>query len=155
MPAPETGIPEGFELLERGGAYFRQLGPIYSRPDGGGCVIALRVAERHLNSQNITHGGMLLTLADSALGVNVALARGTRRAGQVTVSLSADFLAPARVGDWLEAHVTVTRIGSAMGYASCDLRAGTRHVLRSSGVFAFHDRPLPRAAGAAALGDDG
>jgi uncharacterized protein (TIGR00369 family) len=154
MPAPETGIPEGFEPLDRGGAYFRQLGPVYMRREGSGGVIALRVAERHLNSQLITHGGMLTTLADSALGINVAMARGTRRAGQVTVSLSADFLSPARMGDWLEAHVTVTRIGHSMGYANCDLKVGTRHVLRSSGVFAFHDRPLPaQPAGQAPLAD--
>lgn len=154
MPEPETGIPEGFEPLDRGGAYFRQLGPVYMRREGDGGVIALRVSEQHLNRQLITHGGMLMTFADSALGINMALARGTRRAGQVTVSLSADFLAPARVGDWLEAHVTVTRVGQRMGYASCDLRAGTRHVLRSSGVFAFHDRPLPpQPGGEAPLGD--
>jgi len=110
-------------------------------------VIALRVAERHLNIQGITHGGMLVTLADGALGINIAMAR-ERRSAQVTVSLSADFLSGGRLGDWLEAHTTITRMGQRMAYANCDLRVGPRHVLRSSGVFAFVDRPWPPAAGA-------
>ena len=117
------------------------------RTEPDGVVIALRVAERHLNIQGITHGGMLVTLADGALGINIAMAR-ERRSAQVTVSLSADFLSGGRLGDWLEAHTTITRMGQRMAYANCDLRVGTRHVLRSSGVFAFVDRPWPPAAGA-------
>jgi acyl-coenzyme A thioesterase PaaI-like protein len=92
----------------------------------------------------MTHGGMLTTLADGALGINLALARG-KRGAQVTVSLTADFLSGARVGDWLEAHVVVTRMGQRLAYANCDLKVGARHVLRSSAVFAFVDRPLPPA----------
>jgi uncharacterized protein (TIGR00369 family) len=141
-------VPPGYSPLQVGGAYFQQLGPVYARrtePDG--VVIALRVAERHLNIQGITHGGMLVTLADGALGINIAMAR-ERRSAQVTVSLSADFLSGGRLGDWLEAHTTITRMGQRMAYANCDLRVGPRHVLRSSGVFAFVDRPWPPAAGA-------
>jgi len=88
---------------------------------------------------------MLTTLADSALGINIAMARGQRGA-QVTVSLTADFLSGARVGEWLEAHAIVTRMGQRLAYANCDLKAGDRHVLRSSAVFAFVDRPLPPGA---------
>lgn len=135
--------PPGFAPLRVGGPYFRQLGTVYSRPaDAGGVVVALRVTERHLNIQGITHGGMLATLADGALGINVALARG-RRGAQVTVSLSVDFLSGARVGDWLEAHTVITRLGKRLAYASCDLRVGERQVLRSSAVFSLVDRPAP------------
>jgi uncharacterized protein (TIGR00369 family) len=149
-PDPAADIPAGFVRRVSGGPYFRALGDVYWRPlDSGGAVIALRVAESHLNIQGFTHGGMLTTLADGALGINIALARvqrGGQRGGQVTVSMSADFLASARVGDWLEAHVTVTRLGQRLAYANCDLMVGDRHILRSSAVFAFVDRPLPPAA---------
>ncbi|MBA2674814.1 MAG: hypothetical protein H0U68_14180 [Ramlibacter sp.] len=59
----------------------------------------------------------------------------------MTVSLTADFLSGAREGEWLEAHVTITRKGRRLVYASYDLTAGGRHVLRSSAVFAAVDRP--------------
>src|SRR5262245_28902751 len=148
--ADVTEVPPDFKPLQVGGAYFQQLGRVYSwRADGGSVIIALRVAERHLNIQGITHGGMLVTLADGALGINIALAR-ERKSAQVTVSLSADFLSGGRLGDWLEAHTTITRMGQRMAYANCDLKVGPRHVLRSSGVFAFVARPWPPAA----IGDE-
>jgi uncharacterized protein (TIGR00369 family) len=140
-------VPEGFEPLAVGGPYFRQLGPIWMRRvDGGGVIVALRVAERHLNVQGMAHGGMLATLADGALGINLGLARG-RRGAQVTVSLTADYLSGARPGEWLEAHVVITRMGTRLAYLSCDLKAGERHVLRSSAVFALNNRPIAAAAG--------
>jgi acyl-coenzyme A thioesterase PaaI-like protein len=152
----DPGIPEGFKRLEAGGPYFRQMGPVYTRPsvDGKTAILALRVAPSHLNVQGIAHGGMLTTFADAALGINLALARG-RRGGQVTVSLTADFLSGAREGDWLEGHVVVTRTGQRLAYASCDLRVGDRHVLRSSAVFAVVERPAPRGTGAVPPLQDG
>lgn len=143
-PQPDpAGVPAGFVLRDVGGPYFRALGPVYmkARPEGG-AVLGLRITNGHLNIQGVTHGGMLTTLADGALGLNIAMARG-KRGGQVTVSLTADFLSGGRLGDWLEAHVTVTRMGQRLAYASCDLRVADRHVLRASAVFAFVDRPLP------------
>ena len=150
MPAAaEPAVPEGFAPLEFGGPYFRALGPMYGRREAdGSLVIGLHITERHLNIQGFTHGGMLTTLADGVLGLNIAIARGQRGA-QVTVSLSADFLSSARLGDWLQAQVVITRMGRRMAYANCDLRVGARHVLRASAVFAFVDRELP--GGPAAL----
>ncbi len=145
LDATSLDVPAGFRLFTTGGPYFRALGPVYLRDDAQPQVLALQVAESHLNIQGRAHGGMLTTLADGALGVVLALRRGIR-GGQVTVSLTADFLSSAEVGDWLEAHVTVNRIGKRLAYVSCDLRVGDRHVLRSSAVFAFHDRPLPAGA---------
>jgi uncharacterized protein (TIGR00369 family) len=150
--SPDTFRPEdaGFELLRRGGPYFQQLGPIWWRPTAsGGRMLLLRIAGHHINMQGVAHGGMLTTLADGALGINISLARG-KRGGQVTVSLTADFLSSARLGDWLEAHATVTRCGRTLAYANCELKVGARQVLRSSAVFAFVDRPLPELAPAQA-----
>lgn len=139
----EADVPDGFKRLQLPSPYMTLVGPLYMRRgDGGPAVLAVRVASQHLNIQGVVHGGMLTTLADSALGINISLARG-RRGGQVTVSMTADFLSGAREGDWLEAHVVVTRLGQRLAYANCDLKVGERHVLRSSAVFAFVERPLP------------
>ena len=48
------------------------------------------------------------------------------------------------LGDWLEAHVTITKMGRRLAYASCDLRIGERHIMHASGVFAMHER-TPKA----------
>lgn len=154
--APETPeIPAGFTPLQRGGGnWFASLGPCFVAPgDNGSKVLGLRIDARHINVQGVAHGGMLTTLADSALGMNIFIARSRKAAqaggqagGQVTVSLTADYLASVREGDWLQAHVHITRLGQRLAYANCDLRSGSRHVLRCSAVFAFVDRPAPPAA---------
>lgn len=148
-----AGIPAGFQRLKIASPWMSLLGPVYVRHrEGEPTVIGLRIAPQHLNIQGVAHGGMLTTLADNAFGIGISLARG-RRGGQVTVSLTADFLSSVHEGEWLEAHVLITRMGRKLVYASCDLKAGERHVLRSSAVFAFVDRPIPTVDGEAPLQD--
>jgi len=149
----ESGIPEGFRRLDAGGPYVQLMGPLYTKPgDDGTAIIALRVAQHHMNIQGVAHGGMLTTLADTALGINLSLARG-QRGGKVTASFTADFLSSAREGDWLEAHVVITRLGKRLAYANCDLKVGDRHVLRSSAVFAMVERQLLQETGEPPLQD--
>lgn len=129
-------VPDGFTPLKRGGPYFSQLGPLYHRRDERDrVVLALRVGPEHTNMVGITHGGMLMTFADGALGINLSIAKGKPRSS-VTVHLSSDFLSSARPGDWLEAHVEIRRMGARLSFADCELRVGDRVCLRASGVFA-------------------
>jgi acyl-coenzyme A thioesterase PaaI-like protein len=51
--------------------------------------------------------------------------------------MSCDFLEPAGPGDWMEAHVEISRNGSRMAFANCHLVVNGRRVLRASGVFAL------------------
>jgi acyl-coenzyme A thioesterase 13 len=132
----DTSIPEGFTPIKRLAAFMDMLGPIYVKSVGRSRIVALRIAEKHLNNAGIAHGGMLVTLADSALGINISYHEDPPRR-MVTVNLSTDFLQPARLGDWLEAHVTVQRVGMHLAFASCDLKCGQKQVLRASGVFAI------------------
>lgn len=133
--------PEGFAPLQRGGPYFAQLGAVHSRRAADGTlVLGLRIGVPHTNTMGITHGGMLVTFADGALGINLAVAR--QQAGShVSVHLSSDFLESARPGDWLEAHVRIRRMGRRLSFADCELKVGERLVLTCSGVFAATQPP--------------
>lgn len=145
----EEGVPSGYRRMLGGGAFMQQLGPVYMRRlDNGQAAIGLRVTPGHLNMQGITHGGMLATIADSALGINVALARG-RRAAQVTLSLTTDFLSSANVGEWLEAWVTVHHLDEKLAHASCELRVDVRAVVRASAVFSLRSRSFGSAPASA------
>ena len=127
--------PDGFEPLERGGPFFALLGPVHARRDAAGrLVIALEVAHKHTNMRGIAHGGMLATLCDAALGINIAMARRPL-APMVTVNLSTDYLEAARPGDWLEAHVHLRKSGRRLAFAECLLRVGDKVVARATGVF--------------------
>lgn len=138
----ERPVPEGWALLSRGGPFLHLFGPLYVK-HGAGHVIGVRVEEKHLNTRGIAHGGMLVTLADSALGIVLSLSEEPPRP-MVTVSLSVDFTSAARLGDWVEARITVERTGRQLAFASCHLEVGGRLVLRASGVFAFVQPARPK-----------
>jgi len=137
-------IPPGFVPISRTGPFLDLFGPVYTKDEGSSTIVAVRVGDKHLNTLGIAHGGMLVTLADSALGINLSRALDVPRP-MVTVNLSTDFLQPARRGDWLEAHVQVQRVGVHLAFASCHLKVGDRLILRASGVFAIigPEVPLP------------
>lgn len=103
----------GFEPMERGGPFFALLGPVHARRDAA---------------------GLLATLCDAALGINIAMARRPLPP-MVTVNLSTDYLEVARPGDWLEAHVHMRKAGRRLAFAECLLQVGDRVVARATGVF--------------------
>jgi uncharacterized protein (TIGR00369 family) len=133
--ATEPNVPEGFKQVERGGPFLRSLGPVYLKKEGDQAIVGFRIEERHLNTRGIAHGGMLVTLADSALGIVLALSL-TPPQPMVTVNLTADFADSAHLGDWVEAHVDIQKVGIRLAFANCYLRVATRRILRASGVFA-------------------
>ncbi|MGZ6123470.1 MAG: PaaI family thioesterase [Myxococcales bacterium] len=130
-------IPQGFKPVRRGSSPFlSSLGPLYAKSEASGMVIGLRIEEKHLNTRSVAHGGMLVTLADSALGIVIAMSR-TPPQPMVTVNLTTDFADVARAGDWVEARVDVQKIGKRLAFASCHLWVGEKRILRASGIFAY------------------
>jgi uncharacterized protein (TIGR00369 family) len=136
-------VPEGFRPIQRGGPFLTTLGPLYVNTSSQTPVIGLRVEEKHLNTRGIAHGGMLVTLADSALGIALARSR-TPPQPMVTVNLSTDFADAARADDWIEAHVDIQKVGARLAFANCYLVVGTRRILRASGVFALVPPARPK-----------
>ncbi len=143
-----SDIPDGFKPLKRGGEYLVSLGPWYYRIDEskgekGQMVLAIRIADRHTNIRHIAHGGFLVTMVDTALGIVVSSSREPPQP-IVTVSLTTNFVSSASPGDWIEAHVDLDRMGGRLAYASCTLRAGERIVMTGTGVFALMKPVVPK-----------
>ena len=141
-------IPEGFKLLKRGGGYLSSLGPWYYRIDEskgerGQLVLAIRVEDRHTNIRHIAHGGFLVTIVDTALGIVISSSREPAQP-IVTVSLTTNFVSSAETGDWVEAHVDIDRMGGRLAYASCTLRTGDRTIMTGTGVFALMKPVVPK-----------
>lgn len=133
VPKP---VPEGWAPFQRSSPFVNLLGGLWVREGGPERLLGLRVEERHLNTRGTGHGGVLVTLADAALGIAIPRSIEPRRP-VVTVSLSVDFLTPVSLGCWLEARVDVERAGKRLAFATCHVETGGRLVLRASGVFAF------------------
>ncbi|RZI39908.1 PaaI family thioesterase [Herbaspirillum sp. HC18] len=137
LPESEE-VPPGFEPLNRGSPFIALVGQMYlKKEEDGSPVIGMRIQPQHANVVGVAHGGMLVTLADTALGITLKMASNERR--MVTVNLSTDFVESARPGDWIEARVDIQKSGRRLAFANCYLTVGERRVLRASGVFAALD----------------
>ena len=139
-----TEVPAGFAPLFRTSPFLEMLGPFFYRRTEHAFVIGLRVEDKHTNARGTAHGGLLLTLADIALGYSAAFSTDPPLS-LTTANISADLAGHARVGDWVEAHVDVQKIGGRLVFANAYLLVGSERIARASAVFA-------RNAGALAAG---
>lgn len=140
-------IPHGFSVLETQSPFIRNVGPLYVRFGDERADIGLLIEEVHCNSRGRLHGAMVCAVADIALGQNVARAFAELGAferedgepipgvGMATVSMSTDFSGTARVGDWIEVHVDVSRAGKRTAFANAYLVHKDERIARVSGVY--------------------
>jgi acyl-coenzyme A thioesterase 13 len=139
-----TDLPPGFEPLFRTSPFLETVGPLFHRREADGSfVIGLRIAEKHANARGTAHGGLLMTLLDIALGYRAALSENPP-ANLATASLTADFIGAAKIGDWVEAHVEVQKVGSRLAFANAFLVVNGERIVRGSAVFARAGGPLPK-----------
>jgi uncharacterized protein (TIGR00369 family) len=136
-----AAVPPGWTVLagtlQGEGGFGAVNGPFWERArpgeDGGGVDIAFLVGEQHLNSNGIVHGGMLMTFVDQAIGATVW--RSIDRKPCATITLNCNFLAPAKLGDWLEARAEITRRGRSVVFAGGRIRCEDRILLTAEGVW--------------------
>jgi len=118
-------------------------GPLYAMPEGERIVVGFRVEARHCNPNQVCHGGMLMTLADMALGL------GTNYQAKLmrflpTVNLTCDFLAPAPLGAWVEARTDVLRTTRNLTFGQTMISADGVPCARASGIMKVAGEPDPR-----------
>jgi uncharacterized protein (TIGR00369 family) len=129
--------PEGFGPLPRNSPFLDMVGPVYCRRSEQGLELGMRVETRHCNSRGLVHGGLLATIADLTLGYNTGAAGTNDEHGKlITASLNIDFVASAKIGDWLSATAEVVSRGKRLGFANCYIAVEGKRVARASGVFA-------------------
>lgn len=129
-----SGLPEGAEIASTGG-FNRHIGPLYRLPDAEGAAarFAFIAAEKHMNSAGSVHGGMLMSFVDVAMSRTSRLVSGAPRCS--TVSLTADFVGPARLGELIEARTKVTRRSRSLVFLTAEITAGDRAILIAQGLW--------------------
>ncbi|SEJ83286.1 Thioesterase superfamily protein [Marinovum algicola] len=124
--------PEGFTPLGNATEGERFNGPYYIRRADGATTLGFRVQKRHLNAVGTCHGGLLAVFADMlGYGINV----GDHSGAAPTVTLSIDFLAPAREGDWVEASPELVRETRSLIFFQAVMRVGNGPVARCNGLY--------------------
>ena len=127
--------PPGFEPLFRSTPFLDHLGPFFMRKDlDGAFVLGLRVLPFHANGRGNAHGGLLMTLCDIALGYRTT-ASVSPRPFLTTANVTTDFAGSAKVGDWIEAHVDVQKVGRTLAFANCYVVCEGRRIVHASGIF--------------------
>lgn len=77
----------------------------------GTAKVCMKVAEKHLNSVDITHGGAIFTLADMAF----ALASNSGDKTALALNMSINFLKATRAGDILTAYASQDKVTNRTG----------------------------------------
>jgi acyl-coenzyme A thioesterase PaaI-like protein len=131
--------PPGFEPHLSAGGYSVHNGPFYQKLDGHDNYRGFYLLERHCNSMGIAHGGLLVSFADALLGM--AVYRVTRRA-PITVRLTSDFIASAKLGDWVEGKGTVIKADDDVVFVKADIYVADKTVLIAQGVFKAQRRTM-------------
>ncbi len=142
MDSVDHPIPEGYEsVFERGFNGF--LGPIYMKEKADQSRhFILPVRHQHLNLGGVVHGGVLMSLADVALGVTVVRSTGRPAA---TISLDCNFAAAGKLGEVLEATADVTRATRDVVFVQGRVYTRNRTLLTAQGIWK-HIHITPKVA---------
>lgn len=129
--------PRGFVARLPGTTFNDTMGPIFASESGPPWRLGLFAAAKHGNPHGLLDGGLIMALADHAIGFNIfrSVEGGTSFA---TVSLNVDFVAGGRLGEWIEAVPEIVRKTKTLVFAKAHITANSERLLATaSGVWKF------------------
>jgi len=145
VPVPPPGPDRPFDPAAAGwrplpvGGFPAHVGPLWHRSDtgpagaSGPARFAMLADAHHLNVHGIVHGGMVMTFADTGLGLTAWEAMDRRPC--VTVQFACQFLDAANAGDFVELEAEVLRRSSILVFMRGTLRVGRRVTGAVEGVW--------------------
>jgi acyl-CoA thioesterase len=119
--------------------FVRDLGIEFISAENGHAVLALDLTTRHLNSWNVAHGGVLMTLLDVAMAV-AGRTLDAAAGGGVTVEMKTNFLQPANAGTRLLASGHAYHRSSSMAFCDGEVRdTESRLIAKAMGTFKYRN----------------
>lgn len=119
----------------------RHLGFELERADPDRAEVVLRALDDFVQEEDVVHGGMIATLADTA-AVYVVLPEIPEEAGLTSIEFKINFLRPARAGAGeLRAVATPVRRGRKVVVCRVEVSQGDRPV--AEGLFTYLVLPAP------------
>ena len=108
-------------------------GPFYlGKGNNGETIVALEVSQSQCNSGLVAHGGLIMTLAD--LAVCHEAVKNLNNVNALTVSLTANFLKPAKKGTILKAFPEVSHRTKRTAFAEAYILADDEKVFTCTSV---------------------
>jgi uncharacterized protein (TIGR00369 family) len=129
MSIPHTDIP-----------FLKDLGVEFLAMADGRAEIALNLEARHMNSWQVTHGGVVMTLLDVAMSMAGRSLDPSARGG-VTVEMKTSFLQPAGTpGSRIVAIGKAFHRSTTMCFCEGEVWNGDRLVAKAMGTFKYVKR---------------
>jgi uncharacterized protein (TIGR00369 family) len=134
-------VPEGFAQLKLNMGFIAANGPLYGKWADTHLLLGFRIEQRHCNPGMVAHGGMMATFADMLLPLASRLQSKADMGFLPTVNLSCDFLAPAKLGAWVEGRADVIRMTRNLLFAQGIATVDGEPCLRANGIFKITTTP--------------
>jgi uncharacterized protein (TIGR00369 family) len=96
-------------------------------------VMGFCVHQHMCNPAGGLHGGMMMTVADLVGAMGGGTLAGLRKF-LPTVNMTFDFVAPAKVGDWVEGRPELVRATRSLLFTNIYLTVGEQKILRASSI---------------------
>jgi uncharacterized protein (TIGR00369 family) len=129
-----NAIPEGFAPHFKSSPVTAPLEPLFSRRSERSVEIGMWLLKAHCNSRGFLHGGVIAALVDNAMGLScVECHPGVK--GALTVSLTVDYVATAKLGQWFRIEPRVIKVGGTLGFADALVTADGETIARASATF--------------------
>jgi len=136
-------VPERFVDLEISEGFAAHIGPLYWKLEKNSCEIGFRVLEHHLNPGRICHGGLMMSVADMAVGFAVTWERQLR-CFSPSINNSYDFISPGYLGDWMQTELEVIQTTKRIGFVRRLLNGSGGTVMRFNGIIKIPSETDPR-----------
>ncbi len=114
-------------------AFGTYVGPIYRPVDGDGLTFGFFADERHANKRGVTHGGMLATAFDIALG-NASWA-AAKQQPSATVQLTIQYVGALQLGEFAIITAEVVRATRSLVFVRGVMTVGDRIIATADGVW--------------------
>lgn len=126
---------EGWESRS-GSGFTGHVGPFWFRGEGDDITVGLLIEQRHCNDHIGTlHGGVVMTFADIGLGSGIARVMGEQRFGCVTVSLQTQFVAVARLGEFIYCKPEIVRHAKDLVFMRGLIKTGDKTIANADGIW--------------------
>lgn len=117
--------------------FLSDLGVEFLEADAGRATIALQLRARHLNSWNVAHGGVIMTLLDVVMAV-AGRSLDANAGGGVTVEMKTSFVQPGLAGSRLVASGHAFHRSSTLAFCEGEVYDETRRLIaKSMGTFKY------------------
>lgn len=117
--------------------FLAQIGIVSEEMHDGRARISLELQEQHMNSWQITHGGVLMTMLDVVMAMAGRSLHNDQK-GVVTIEMKTSFLQPGGViGGKLEAKAHAFHQSTTMCFCDGEIWSGDKLVAKAMGTYKY------------------